>query len=149
MGAHGNLRRLGAASDRRWLARGIAAGSAAMVAAVVAALVFIAAVIGDAGQGWAERGTLTAILFTALWCVAAGAAGAVGAWQAAEGRAPHAGAARFAGALGPVVLIVLVSVAALGGDDVSGVAVVAEGIVEAAAAVVGAGALARRLETGW
>ena len=27
---------------------------------------FVTAFIGDAGQGWAERGTLTAVLFTAL-----------------------------------------------------------------------------------
>jgi hypothetical protein len=47
------------------------------------------------------------------------------------------------------VLIVLVSVAALGGDGASGVAIVVEGIVEAAAAVLGADALARRLEAGW
>ena len=149
MGAHGNLPLLGAAGDRRWLVRGIAAGAGAMVAAVVVAMVFITAAIGDAGQGWAERGTLTAVLFTALWSVAAGAAGAVGAWQAAEGGAPHIAAARFAGALGPALLIVLVSVASLGGDGASGAAIVVEGIVEVAAAVAGADALARRLEAGW
>jgi hypothetical protein len=48
-----------------------------------------------------------------------------------------------------VVLIVLVSVAALGGDGASVGAVVVEGAVEAAAAVAGADALARRLEAGW
>ena len=149
MGAHGNLPLLGEAGDRRWLLRGIGAGAGAMLAAVIVAMVFISAFIGDAGQGWAERGTLTAVLFTALWSVAAATAGAVGAWQAAERGAPHTAAARFAGAFGPVLLIVLVSVAALGGDGASPATVVVEGIVEAAAAVVGADALARRLEAGW
>jgi hypothetical protein len=149
MSAHGNLPLLGEAGDRRWLVRGIAAGAGAMVGAVVVTMVFITAAIGDAGQGWAEHGALTAVLFTALWSVAAGAAGAVGAWQAAEGGAPHAAAARFAGALGPAVFIVLVSVASLGGDGASGLAIVAEAIVEVAAAVAGADALARRLEAGW
>jgi hypothetical protein len=149
MGAHGNLPLLGEAGNRGWVVRGIGAGAGAMVLTVLVAMVFITAVIGDAGEGWAEQGTLTAVLFTALWSVAAGAAGAIGAWQAAESGAPHAAAARFAGALGPVVLIVLVSVAALGGDGASGVAIVVEGIVEAAAAVLGADALARRLEAGW
>ena len=41
------------------------------------------------------------------------------------------------------------SLAALGGDGASPATVVVEGIVEAAAAVVGADALARRLEAGW
>ena len=149
MGTHGHLPLLGEAGDRRGLVRGIGAGAGAMVLAVLVAMVFITAVIGDAGQGWTEQSTLTAVLFTALWSVAAGVAGATGAWQAAESGAPHAAAARFAGALGPVVLIVLVSVAALGGDGASGVAIVVEGIVEAAAAVLGADALARRLEAGW
>jgi hypothetical protein len=147
--AHGNLPLPGEAGDRRWLGRGIGAGAGAMVLAVLGAMVFVTAFIGDAGQGWAERGTLTAILFTALWSGAAGAAGAVGAWQAAESGAPHTAAARFAGAFGPVVLVVLVSVAALGGDGASSVTVVVEGVVEAAAAIVGADALARRLEAGW
>jgi hypothetical protein len=149
VGAHGNLPLLGEAGDRRWLVLGIGAGAGAMVVAVIVAMVFVTAFIGDAGQGWAERGTLTAVLFTALWSAAAAMAGAVGAWQAAERGAPHVAAARFAGAFGPVVLIVVVSVAALGGDGASGVAVVVEGIVEAAAAVLGADALARRLEAGW
>ena len=149
MGAHGNLPLLGEAGDRRWLVRGIGAGAGAMVLAVVVAMVFITAVIGDAGQGWAEQHTLTAVLFTALWSVAAATAGAIGAWQAAESGAPHVAAARFAGALGPVVLVVLVSAAALGGDGASSAAVVAEGVVEAAAAVAGADALARRLEAGF
>jgi hypothetical protein len=149
VGAHGNLPLLGEAGDRRWLLRGIGAGAGAMVAAVIVAMVFVIAFIGDAGQGWAERGTLTAVLFTALWALAAATAGAVGAWQAAERGAPHVAAARLAGAFGPVVLIALVSVAALGGDGASGVAVVVEGVVEAAAAVLGADALARRLEAGW
>ena len=149
MGAHGNLPLLGEAGDRRWLLRGLGAGAGAMVVGVLVALFFITAFIGDAGQGWAERGTLTAVLFTGLWCVAAAAAGAIGAWQAAESGAPHSAAARFAGALGPVVLIVFISVAGLGGDGASSVAVVAEGIIEAAAAVAGADALARRLEAGF
>ena len=149
MSAHGNLPLLGEAGDRRWLVRGIGAGAGAMLAAVVVAMVFITAVIGDAGQGWAERGTLTAVLFTGLWSAAAAAAGAVGAWQAAESRAPHVAAARLAGALGPGILIVLVSVAALGSDGASPAAIVVEGIVEVAAAVAGADGLARRLEAGW
>ena len=149
MGAHGNLPLLGEAGDRRWLLRGLGAGAGAMVLGVLVALFFITAFIGDAGQGWAERGTLTAVLFTGLWCVAAAAAGAIGAWQAAESGAPHSAAARFAGALGPVVLVVLISAAALGGDGASSVAVVAEGVLEAAAAVAGADALARRLEAGF
>jgi hypothetical protein len=120
-----------------------------MILGVLGALFFVTAFIGDAGQGWADRGTLTAVLFTALWSVAAAAAGAIGAWQAAESGAPHTSAARFAGALGPVVLIVLVSAASLGGDGASGMAVVAEGVVEVAAAVAGADALARRLEAGF
>jgi hypothetical protein len=149
VGAHGNLRRLRVAHDGHWLLRGIGAGAGAMILGVLGALFFVTAFIGDAGQGWAERGTLTAVLFTALWSVAAAAAGAIGAWQAAESGAPHASAARFAGALGPVVLIVLVSAASLGGDGASGMAVVAEGVVEVAAAVAGADALARRLEAGF
>ena len=63
--------------------------------------------------------------------------------------APHIAAARFAGAFGPVLLIVLVSVAALGGDGASPATIVVEAIVEGAAAVAGADALARRLEAGW
>jgi hypothetical protein len=147
--AHGNLPLLGEAGDRRWLARGIAVGTVAMIGAVVVAMFFITAVIGDASQGWAERTTLTAVLFTALWAVNAAGAAALGAWQAAEGGAPHTAAARFAGACGPVVLIALVTIAGLGGDGASPVAVVVEGIVEMAAAVAGADALARRLEAGW
>jgi hypothetical protein len=149
VGAHANLRLLGEARDRRWLLRGVGAGAGAMILGVLVALFFVTAFIGDAGQGWAEQGTLTAVLFTALWCVAAAAAGAIGAWQAAESGAPHSAAARFAGALGPVVLVVLVTAAGLGGDGASSVAVVAEGVVEAAAAVAGADALARRLEAGF
>ena len=149
MDAHGNLPLLGQAGDRRWLARGVGAGTVAMIAAVLVAMFFVTAFIGDAGQGWAERGTLTAALFTALWAVNAAGAGAIGAWQAAESGAPHTAAARFAGAFGPVALIVLVSVASLGGDGASPLTVVVEGIVEVAAAVAGADALARRLEAGW
>jgi hypothetical protein len=149
MGAHGNLPLLGEAGERRWLARGIGAGALAFISAVLVGMLFITAFIGDAGQGWAERGTLTAVLFTALWSVNAAAASAVGAWQAAESGAPHTGAVRFAGAFGPVALIVLVSVLALGGDGASTVTVVVEAIVEVAAAVAGADALARRLESAW
>jgi hypothetical protein len=77
------------------------------------------------------------------------AAKALGAWQAAESGAPHTAAARFAGAFGPVALIVLVTLASLGGSGASPATVVVEGIVEVAAAVAGADALARRLEAGW
>jgi len=118
-----------------------------MVVAVVLALVFVVALSGDPGPGWADRHTLTGVLTTALWCVAAAAAGAVGAWQAAEGGAPDHAAARLAGALGPVALVVVVTISALGGDSPGVVAV--EGVVEAAAAVAGAAALARRLEPNW
>jgi hypothetical protein len=149
VGAHGNLPLLGEAGDRRWLARGIGAGAVSMIAAVIVAMFFIAAFIGDAGQGWAERGTLTAVLFTALWAVNAAGAGATGAWQAAESGAPHTAAARFAGAFGPVALIVLVTLTSLGGNGASPATVLIEGIVEVAAAVAGADALARRLEAGW
>jgi hypothetical protein len=86
---------------------------------------------------------------TVLWCVAAGGAGAVGAWQAAEGGAPDHAAARLAGALGPAALIVVVSVGALGGDGAPPGVVAIEALVEVAAAVAGAAALARRLEPGW
>jgi hypothetical protein len=48
-----------------------------------------------------------------------------------------------------VALIVLVSLTALGGDGPSAGTILAEAIVEIGAAVVGAHALARRLETGW
>ena len=121
-----------------------------MVAAVIVAMVFITALIGDAGQGWAERGTLTAVLFTGLWSRRRGRGGR--RRRLAGGRAagrptsrPRASPARS----GPCVLIVLVSVAALGGDGASPATIVVEGIVEAAAAVAGADALARRLEAGW
>jgi hypothetical protein len=145
---HGHLPLLGEGGDRRWLARGIAVGTVSMIGAVIVAMFFITAFIGDAGQGWAEHTTLTAVLFTALWAVNAAGAAALGAWQAAEGGAPHPAAARFAGAAGPVALIVLVTVVGLG-DGASPAAVVVEAIVEVAAAVAGADALARRLEAGW
>jgi len=135
--------------DRGFLVRGAAAGAGAMLVAVVLALMFVVAFSGDAGPGWADHHTLTGVLLTALWCAAAGGAGAVGAWQAAEGGAPDHAAARLAGALGPVALIVVVSVAALGGDGAPPGVVVIEGLVEVAAAVAGAAALARRLEPGW
>jgi hypothetical protein len=149
VGAHGNLRRLRVAHDGHWLLRGIGAGAGAMILGVLGALFFVTAFIGDAGQGWAERGTLTAVLFTALWAVNAAGAGAIGAWQAAESGAPHTAAARFAGAFGPVALIVIVTLASLGGNGASPATVLIEGIVEVAAAVAGADALARRLEAGW
>jgi hypothetical protein len=135
--------------DRRFLVRGAAAGAAAMVVAVVLALMFVVALSGDPGPGWADRHTVTGVLLTALWCAAAGGAGAVGAWQAAEGGAPDHAAARLAGALGPAALIVVVSVAALGGDGAPPAVVAIEALVEVAAAVAGAAALARRLEPGW
>jgi hypothetical protein len=149
MGGHGSAPLLGADRDRRWLVRGAAAGAGAMLGGVIVAVGFVAAVVGNAGPGWDNRLALTGVLFTVLWCAAAAGAGAVGAWQAAEGGAPHPAAARLAGAIGPVVLIVLASVSALGGDGASSGAVVVEAVVEVAAAILGAGALARRLETGW
>ena len=140
---------MAATRDWRWLVRGAGAGAGAMLVAVLLAVAIVAAVIGDAGAEWGDRQTLTAVVFTALWCLAAGVAAAIGAWQAAEGGAPDHASVRLAGALGPVALIVLVSVAALGGDGASSLAVVVEGLVEVVAAIVGADALARRLESGW
>ena len=135
--------------ERRFLVRGVAAGAGAMLVAVVFALMFVLAFSGDPGPGWADRHTVTGVLLTALWCAAAGGAGAVGAWQAAEGGAPDNAAARLAGAIGPAALIVVVSVASLGGDGAPPAVVVIEALVEVAAAVAGAAALARRLEPGW
>ena len=131
---------------RAFLLRGAAAGAAAMLVVVVA-LMFVLALSGDPGPGWADRHTLTGVLLTALWSVAAAGAGAVGAWQAAEGGAPDHAAARLAGALGPTALIVLASATAAGGVPVGVVAI--EALVEVASAVAGAAALARRLEPGW
>jgi hypothetical protein len=135
--------------ERRFLVRGVASGAGAMLVGVVFALMFVLAFSGDPGPGWADRRTVTGVLLTALWCAAAGAAGAVGAWQAAEGGAPDHSAARLAGAIGPAALIVVVSVASLGGDGTPPAVVVIEALVEVAAAVAGAAALARRLEPGW
>jgi hypothetical protein len=149
MGALGNVSLRSTDAGRRWFLRGTAAGAAAMIAAVVFAMAIFGAVVGDAGPQWVDRQTLAGVVFTALWCVAAGAAGMAGAWQAAEGGAPDPAAARLAGALGPVVLIVLVSAAALGGDGPSPAVVAIEALLEAAAAIAGATALARRLEPGW
>ena len=109
----------------------------------------VAVLVADAGSQWGDRQTSTAVLFTLLWSLSAGVAGAVGAWQAAEADAPDQASARLAGALGPIVLIVLISLASLGGDGPSVVVVAIEALVESAAAVVGAAALARQLEAGW
>jgi hypothetical protein len=136
-------------TERRFLLRGVAAGAGAMLVAVIFGLMFVLAFSGDPGPGWADRHTVTGVLLTALWCAAAGGAGAVGAWQAAEGGAPDHAAARVAGAVGPAALIVVVSVASLGGDGAPPAVVVIEALVEVAAAVAGAAALARRLEPGW
>jgi hypothetical protein len=135
--------------ERRFLVHGAAAGAGAMLVGVVFALMFVLAFSGEPGPGWADRHTVTGVLLTALWCAAAGGAGAVGAWQAAEGGAPDNAAARLAGAIGPAALIVVVSVASLGGDGAPPAVVVIEALVEVAAAVAGAAALARRLEPGW
>ena len=133
--------------ERAFLVRGAAAGAAAMLVGVVVALMFVLALSGDPGPGWADRHTITGVLLTALWSLAAAGAGAVGAWQAAEGGAPDHAAARLAGALGPTALIVLASVTAGGGAPAGVVAI--EALVEVASAVAGAAALARRLEPGW
>jgi hypothetical protein len=138
---------MSATGDRRFLLCGAAAGAGAMVVAVVLALMFVVAFSGDPGPGWADRHTVTGVLLTALWCVAAAGAGAVGAWQAAEGGAPDHAAARLAGALGPAVLIVVASISAIGGASAAVVAI--EALVEVAAAIAGATALARQLEPGW
>ena len=133
--------------ERAFLVRGVAAGAGAMLVAVVVLLTFVMALSGDPGPGWADRHTATGVLLTALWCLAAAGAGAVGAWQAAEGGAPDHAAARLAGALGPAVLVVLASVSTIGGAPAAVVAI--EALVEVAAAVIGAAALARRLEANW
>ena len=135
--------------ERGFLVRGVAAGAGAMLVAVVLALMFVVALSGDPGPGWADHHTLTGVLLTVLWCAAAGGAGAVGAWQAAEGGAPDHAAARLAGAVGPAALIVVVSVASLGGDGAAPGVVLIEALAEVAAAVAGAAVLARRLEPGW
>lgn len=134
-------------SDRRFIVRGVAAGAGAMLVAVVVLLTFVIAVSGDPGPGWADRHTVTGVLLTALWCLAAAGAGAVGAWQAAEGGAPDHATARLAGALGPAVLVVLASVSTIGGAPAAVIAI--EALVEVAAAVAGAAVLARRLEPNW
>jgi peptidoglycan/LPS O-acetylase OafA/YrhL len=149
MAVRPNVSVRGRDGGRRWLLRGAAAGAGAMIVAVVVVMAVVAVAVSDAGPQWADRQTLTAVLFTLLWSLAAGVAGAVGAWQAAEADAPDHAAARLAGALGPIVLIVLVSIASLGGDGPSAVVVAIEALVESAAAVVGAAALARQLEGGW
>ena len=150
MGAHGNLPLLGEAGDRRWLARGIATGAGAMIAAVLVAMVFITAVIGDAGQGWAERGTLTAVLFTALWAMnAAGAGRHRRVAGGRERRPPHRGRAlrrRLRPGRADRARHASPRWAATAPRRVT---VLVEGIVEVAAAVAGADALARRLEAGW
>ena len=140
---------MAASRDWRWVARGVAAGAGAMFLAVLVAVAIATAVIGDAGTEWGDRRTLAVVVFTALWCLAAGVAAAVGAWQAAEGGAPDRAGARVAGALGPVLFIVVVSLSALGGGGASGATIAVEAIAEVAAAIVGAGVLAGRLETGW
>jgi hypothetical protein len=132
--------------ERAFLVRGVAAGTGAMLVAVVVLLTFVMALSGDPGPGWADRHTVTGVLLTALWCLAAAGAGAVGAWQAAEGGAPDHAAARLAGALGPGALVVLASVSTIGGAP-AGVVVI-EALVEVAAAVAGAALLAARLEAG-
>lgn len=149
MAVRPNLSVHGRDGGRRWLLRGAGAGAAAMILAVVVIMAVVAVAIGDSGTQWGDRQTLTGVIFTLLWSLAAGVAGAVGAWQAAEADAPDHAAARLAGALGPIVLIVLISLAALGGDGPSVFVVAIEALVESAAAVVGAGALARQLEAGW
>jgi hypothetical protein len=133
--------------ERSFLVRGVAAGAGAMLVAVVVLLMFAIAFSGDPGPGWADRHALAGVLLTALWCLAAAGAAAVGAWQAAVGGAPDHATARLAGALGPAALVVVASVSAVGGA--SPAVVVVEAVVEVAAAVAGATLLARRLEPGW
>ena len=71
-------------TERRFLLRGVAAGAGAMLVAVIFALMFVLAFAGDPGPGWADRHAVTGVLLTALWCAAAGGAGAV-----ARGRPPR------------------------------------------------------------
>ena len=133
--------------ERSFLVRGVAAGAGAMLVGVVVLLVFVVAFSGDPGPGWADSHALTGVLLTGLWCLAAAGAAAVGAWQAALGGAPDHAAARHAGVAGPVALIVVASLSAVGGAPPA--VVVVEGFLEVAAAVAGATLLARRLEPGW
>jgi hypothetical protein len=116
---------------------------------MILAVAFVGVASSGADTTWADRREMTAILFTAFWAVAAAGAAAVGAWQSAEHDAPDHAAVRLAGALGPTAIIVLASLWAVGGDDVSLAAIVVEAVVEIGAAVAGAAALARRLEPGW
>ena len=92
---------------------------------------------------------MTAILFTLVWCIAVATAAALGAWQAAERGAPGRVAATLAGALGPAVLVILISAWGLGSDTGTPSGIVLEALAEVAAAVAGGAALASRLEPGW
>ena len=138
-----------AGHDRRWLVRGAAIGAGAMLVFMLVAIAFAGALSTGADTTWADRREMTAILFTAFWAVAAAGAAAIGAFQAAEHDAPDHASVRLAGALGPVAIIVLASLWGLGGDDASIAAIVIEAVVEIGAAIMGATALARRLEPGW
>lgn len=139
----------GLAGDRRWLVRGAGMGAGAMLLFMVVAIAFVGAMSSGGDTTWADRREMTAIIFTAFWALAAAAAAAIGAYQAAEHDAPDHAAVRLAGALGPVAIIVLASLWALGPGDVAIGAVVIEAVVEIGAAIAGAAALARRLEPGW
>lgn len=136
-------------TDRRWLLRGAGAGAGVMIVSVLVIVVIAASIIGDGSLAWADQKALVGVVSTVIWSLVAAAAGAVGAWQAAVGGAPHPAAARFAGALGPVSLIAFVSFASLAIDGPGIVMALIQGIVEAGAAVAGAAALSRRLDAVW
>ena len=137
------------AGDRRWLLRGAGIGAGAMLLFMLVAIAFVGVMSSGGDTTWADRREMTAILFTAFWSLAAAGAAAIGAFQAAEHDAADHAAVRLAGALGPAAIVVLASLWALGGDDVSIGAIVIEAVVEIGARDLGAAALARRLEPGW
>lgn len=140
---------LGAQTDRRWLLRGAGAGAGAMILAVIVIIALFTAIVGNASPGWSDRQVLVGVISTVTWSLVAARAGAVGAWQAAAGGAPHQAAARLAGALGPVSLIALVSFASLGFDGPGVVVLLIQAVIEGTAAIAGAAALSRRLDAVW
>jgi hypothetical protein len=135
--------------DGAWLVRGAAIGAGATVVAILLGTFLVGLLAHDPDPGWGDRQAMTAILLTVVWCIAVATAGALGAWQAAERGAPGRLAATFAGALGPAVLVVLISAWGLGSDTGTPSGIVIEALAEVAAAVARAAALASRLEPGW
>jgi hypothetical protein len=129
--------------------RGALAGALATVAAIIVATFFVGLLARDPDPGWGDRKAMTGILFTLVWCVALAAAAAIGAWQAAERDAPGRLAVTLAGAIGPGVLVILISAWGLGSGTGTATGILIEAVVEVGAALAGAAALASRLEPGW